>query len=531
MNLTSTSNPTLNFGDYKDTKMVGKGGFSVVFSGTHLDTNFSVAIKSISKENLLDKTFFMNFKREIRIIKSIDHPFIVHFYRIMEDDKYIYIVMENCPNGTLLQHMNKKGRLSEAEAQLIFSQLLSALRYLHIERQIVHRDIKMENVLLTSQGTIRLIDFGLSGELFIRDESESSSFSSNNTNEERPAIRRKRSNSVLLQTQCGSFPYAAPEIFRKKHYNATVDMWSAGVILYVMVTGHLPFSNKNSNRLIQMIMHEDPVYPSYLSSELVDLLSNLLNKDRRSRFTVQQASEHPWITRSLNSFFATEYFISQKQFRIFPQTAQDIDREVLGRIVQLDIPIDGFDSEIIDLVSKFNDSSIRYFNITTSGNVNAQLSSSTGLIGFNENKMQAENEHDRFGPNTVIKLNPNIRESQALQYYRMMKNEKISELLASQIKSTNNPQLSSFSSDKLPSLKTGSSSPLKNPNGVTILTDLDTQNSGAPSAPISPIQTPNMRTSVMRRPVGQLELILLRKKQSSATTRSSMPIAWNNNKQ
>lgn len=114
--------------------------------------------------------------------------------------------------------------------------------------------------------------------------------------------RKSRSNSVLLHTNSVGFPYTAPEIFRMHPYNASADTCSAGVILYAMDMGHLPFSDKNSSRLIQMILHDDPIYPSYLSSELVDLLKNLLSKDMKSRFTVEQASEHPWIAHSVYSF-------------------------------------------------------------------------------------------------------------------------------------------------------------------------------------------------------------------------------------
>lgn len=504
----------LNLGDYTDTKMIGQGGFSVVFSGTHLDTNLPVAIKSVKKKNLLDKIVFMNFQREIRIIKSLDHPFIIHFYRIMEDDNYFYVVMENCQNGTLLNYINKKGRLSETEAQSIFCQILSALRYLHINREIVHRDLKMENILLTNQETIRLVDFGLSGELFARNESDHKNMTKSNSIEQNQTnMRRQRSNSVLLHTQCGSFPYAAPEIFRKLPYNASVDMWSAGVILYALVTGHLPFNDKNSGKLIQMILHEEPNYPSYLSTELVDLLKNLLNKDAKNRFTVKQASEHPWINHSTNGFLASESFLSQKQFHIFPQTIQDIDNEVVNRIDELDVPVDDFDTEVVNLMVKFQDHSIRYINIITNDNLQISSSADTIEIDANKNSNHIDLDRDRFGPNVEIKLNSNIRESQAFQYYRMIKNEKVSNTLFYQIKGSSNDQLASNSCGKLPSLKPISSSPQKSTN----------PESG--NINLIPIPALNPRLSTMRRPVAQMDLIMMRKKQTgSRAARASMPI-------
>ncbi|OHS94918.1 CAMK family protein kinase [Tritrichomonas foetus] len=301
-----------HFADYDNIKTIGKGTFGKVYYGRHKPTGIDVAIKSVNKTLLQDKIVSRNFHRELSILKKIDHPFIIHFYKVLEDESFVYLVTEYAKGcESFLQHLNTNGPLSEEKGKVIFCQLLSILKYLHLDKKVVHRDLKMENLLYSKSGILKLIDFGLSANL---DESD----------------------DHLLGTQCGSFPYAAPEIFLKKQYDASVDMWSAGVILYTMISGTLPFIDHNSKKLIHMIVNDEPDYNKRcFSSELKDLLKNLLNKNRKERFTVQQACEHPWVTNAKTSIYVTDYFLSQPQFQVFPKTISNIDQVSFQKVKEI----------------------------------------------------------------------------------------------------------------------------------------------------------------------------------------------------
>ena len=311
------------FRDFTNFEPVGKGAFSSVHCAVHKITGIKVAIKSVKKMHLEDPIVKKNFDRELKILKSIDFPFIVHYYRTLEDDQYFYILMEFAKYGSLLNFLNTKGILSEDGAKIIFSQFLAVLFYLHNQTSILHRDIKMENILLTVGSSIRVIDFGLSSEFI--DEND------------------------LHETRCGSFPYAAPEIFRKKPYGTTVDMWSAGVVLFTMTTGKLPFNDTNSKKLIHLICHEEPQYPNFISDELKDLLQNLLNKNRHERYTVSQAIEHPWI---LNSKYheMIEYSLNQSQYRVKINEQDDLDLEIMARLQYLGYSLKSLKADLINQV-------------------------------------------------------------------------------------------------------------------------------------------------------------------------------------
>ena len=269
----------MKLNDFEEAKKIGNGTFSIVYSARHIKTGINVAIKSINKALLSDPTVDRNFCQELSTMKKVDHPNIIHFYCSFDDDRFKYIVMELANGGSLLNYLNTKGKMSEDNARVIFQQILSVLKYLHREHHVIHRDIKMENILFSKGGTIRVIDFGLSGQILCNENNE----------------------KLLKNTQCGSFPYAAPEIFTKQPYDEAVDMWSAGVILYSIVAGEMPFMDNNSTKLIQRILNDEPIYsPKIFSPELSDLLRHLLDKNCKRRYTVEKAMNHPWTNHNLN---------------------------------------------------------------------------------------------------------------------------------------------------------------------------------------------------------------------------------------
>ena len=286
----------------KNFKPIGSGSFSEVFIGDHILTNEKIAIKVISKNTTINSKKSFNLKREIHLMKKIDHPFIIHYYKILTNEKYLYLLMEYVSNGNLLNFINQNGPLKENEAKKIFCQLLSTLRYLHEEMFIIHRDLKMENLLLTSNFDLRLIDFGLSTEIIQSDG--------------------------LFSTFCGSLPYLSPEVILKESYSSSIDLWSAGIILYTIVVGRLPFFHNNLNILIQLILDTNPEFPSNLSLELIDLLKNLLNKDKNKRISAAEASLHPWIKSSNYFNFTSDLFLLDNRFKLIPKDINFIDNNI-----------------------------------------------------------------------------------------------------------------------------------------------------------------------------------------------------------
>ena len=245
--------------------------------------------------------------------------------------------MEFSNNGNLLEYINKIGKIKEDTAKKIFCQLLSALRYLHEEMLILHRDIKMENILLTTENNIRLIDFGLSAEISMTEN--------------------------LFSTFCGSMPYIAPEITKKEDYSTAVDIWSAGVILYCMVTGSLPFYSQNTHVLIKQIQESEPFFPSYLSPDLVDLLKGLLSKDKNSRLTAASASVHPWISSTNYSYYTSDSFLLDSRFKVLPKDLSTIDDSVIKTISHyIDSPVSVLDK----FITEENESTFLYRLIRTS---------------------------------------------------------------------------------------------------------------------------------------------------------------------
>jgi serine/threonine protein kinase len=187
----------------------------------------------------------------------------------MDDNDNFFLVMEHVPCGSLASHIHKHTRLSENEARSMFFQLMVALRYLHREMHIAHRDLKAENILMDQHMNIRLIDFGLS----------------NSFTDDDP----------FFSTRCGSPAYVSPEIIRGEPHTAACDIWSAGVLLYVMVVGDLPFTGSNVKILMDQILKTPVSIPSYLSPELQDLLQMLLIKQPSGRIQMAQILGHPWL--------------------------------------------------------------------------------------------------------------------------------------------------------------------------------------------------------------------------------------------
>lgn len=261
-------NKLIRVGYYELEKTIGKGNFAVVKMATHVVTKSKVAIKIIDKTKLNEENLAKIF-REVYIMKRLRHPHIIRLYQVMETEKMIYLVTEYAAGGEIFDHLVRNGRMSEPEARRVFRQIVQAVRYLH-QQKVVHRDLKAENLLLDADNNIKLADFGFS-------------------NEYTPG--------VPLSTWCGSPPYAAPEIFKGTHYDGPrADVWSLGVVLYVLVCGALPFDGPTMQSLRSVVISGKFRIPFFMSAECERLIRHMLVVEPERRLSITQIFTHPWMS-------------------------------------------------------------------------------------------------------------------------------------------------------------------------------------------------------------------------------------------
>ncbi|XP_051972182.1 hormonally up-regulated neu tumor-associated kinase homolog A [Xyrauchen texanus] len=265
---------TKRVGNYLIGKKLGEGSFAKVHEGLHETTGEKVAVKVIDKRKAKKDSYIIkNLRREGQIQQMIRHPNITQLLDIVETKNSYYLVMELCTGGNLMNHIYEMKKLDESEAQKYVRQLVMAVDHLH-RAGVVHRDLKIENLLLDELDNIKLIDFGLSNCNEILGYSDS------------------------FSTQCGSPAYAAPELLSRKTYGPKVDVWSIGVNMYAMLTGTLPFTVEpfSLKALHQRMVDKDmnPLPPS-ISSAAVSLLKRLLEPDPDKRPNIHQVMEDSWL--------------------------------------------------------------------------------------------------------------------------------------------------------------------------------------------------------------------------------------------
>jgi calcium-dependent protein kinase len=267
-----------NFKADKD-KPVGSGTYGNVFKATTKDTTQARAIKVIPKVKVRNQD---RFKTEIEIMRNLDHPHIIKLFETFEDSRNIYLVMELCTGGELFDRIIEKGHFTESEARNIFSQIIKAIYYCH-QNKICHRDLKPENFLLLDSrpdAPIKVIDFGLSqvfGEVQQKDGSKS---------------------QVQMTTRAGTPYYISPEVLQGK-YDESCDVWSSGVILYILLCGYPPFYGNNDPQILEAVKKgafdfNGPEWKS-VSENAKDLIKKMLTKPE-IRVKAGDILLHPWMT-------------------------------------------------------------------------------------------------------------------------------------------------------------------------------------------------------------------------------------------
>ncbi|CAL4065146.1 unnamed protein product [Meganyctiphanes norvegica] len=259
--------PPVKVGFYDIEKTIGKGNFAVVKLARHRITKTEVAIKIIDKSQL-DASNLQKVHREVKVLKTLDHPHIVKLYQVMESKNMIYLVSEYARNGEMFDYIARYGRMSETMARRKFWQILSAVDYCH-SRHIVHRDLKAENLLLDGNMNMKIADWGFSN--YYTPDGH-------------------------LNTWCGSPPYAAPEVFEGKKYTGPeIDIWSLGVVLYVLVCGALPFDGATLPALRDRVLSGRFRIPYFMSSDCEHLVRKMLVLDPNRRYKIDHIKRHRWM--------------------------------------------------------------------------------------------------------------------------------------------------------------------------------------------------------------------------------------------
>ncbi|BFZ25443.1 hypothetical protein BsWGS_28482 [Bradybaena similaris] len=257
----------IRVGFYDVERTVGKGNFAVVKLARHRITKTEVAIKIIDKTQL-DEVNLKKVYREVQIMKLISHQHIIKLYQVMETKNMLYLVSEYAPKGEIFDYIAQHGRMAESDARGKFWQIISAVEYCH-NRHIVHRDLKAENLLLDAHMNIKIADFGFSN-----------FFEPNK----------------LLATWCGSPPYAAPEVYEgRKYLGPQIDIWSLGVVLYVLVCGALPFDGANLQVLRDRVLSGRFRIPYFMSSDCEHLIRRMLVLDPAKRYSIVHIRAHRWM--------------------------------------------------------------------------------------------------------------------------------------------------------------------------------------------------------------------------------------------
>ncbi|CAI0397524.1 unnamed protein product [Linum tenue] len=259
-------------GRYELGKTLGEGAFSKVKLARNTETGETVAIKILDKGRLLKYKMIAQIKREISTMKQIRHPNVIRMHEVMVSKERIYIVMEFVAGGELFDKV-ARGRLKEAAARRYFQQLINAVDYCHT-RGVYHRDLKLENLLLDGSRVLKVADFGLS------------------------ALPQQLRGDGLLHTMCGTPTYIAPEVISRKGYDgAKADVWSCGVILFVLMAGYMPFHDSNILAMYRKICKADYSCPPCFSTSGKELIKRILDPDPATRISIAEIIENEWFKK------------------------------------------------------------------------------------------------------------------------------------------------------------------------------------------------------------------------------------------
>ncbi|KAK3346093.1 hypothetical protein B0T25DRAFT_551015 [Lasiosphaeria hispida] len=289
-------------GNYTLGRLIGKGSFGKVYLATHKLTNGSkVVLKSAKKDD-------SNLAREIHHHRQFVHPHIARLYEVIVTETLVWLVLEYCPGDELYNYLLQHGKLTVEKVQRTFTQLVGAVCYVH-QQSCVHRDLKLENILLDKYENVKLCDFGFT--------------------------REYEGKANYLQTFCGTICYSAPEMLKgEKYAGEKVDVWSLGVILYALLCGELPFDDDDDAITRRKILSQEPVYPDHIPADALALLKALLSKRPLLRPSLPDILAHP---------FLAEYALQQQAILKIQHPvpfSTPLEKETLERMRSAGVEID-----------------------------------------------------------------------------------------------------------------------------------------------------------------------------------------------
>ena len=254
---------------------IGEGNFGKVKLCIFKKTGEKFAVKIMNKNQIKLKMKNKIFQ-ENKIITKFNHLNVISVFEIIEDFSNYYIIMEYCENGEFFDYILSHQKLSEEECSFFFYQIINGVEHIH-SKGFAHRDLKLENILLTHKYILKIIDFGLSHEF--------------------------KEDGELLNTKCGSPSYASPEIVLGKPYDGfKSDIWSCGIILFSIATGYMPFAGENITILFRDILKCKPVIPGYLSNDIKSLILSILTRDPNERINIENIKKHEFYLKGKQLF-------------------------------------------------------------------------------------------------------------------------------------------------------------------------------------------------------------------------------------
>ncbi|KAK6326988.1 hypothetical protein J4Q44_G00026330 [Coregonus suidteri] len=317
-------------GLYDLDKTLGRGHFAVVKLARHVFTGEKVAVKVIDKTKL-DTVATGHLFQEVRCMKLVQHPNIVRLYEVIDTQTKLYLILELGDGGDMFDYIMKHEEgLSEELAKKYFAQIVHAISYCH-RLHVVHRDLKPENVVFfEKQGLVKLTDFGFS-------------------NKFQPGKK--------LTTSCGSLAYSAPEILLGDEYDApAVDIWSLGVILFMLVCGQPPFQEANDSETLTMIMDCKYTVPTHVSNACKDLVGRMLQRDPKGRASLEEIESHAWL-QGVDPSPATKFNTPLVSHKSLSEEEHNgiIQRMVLGDIADRETIVEALET------NKYNHITATYF--------------------------------------------------------------------------------------------------------------------------------------------------------------------------
>ncbi|KAL4654090.1 hypothetical protein ACB092_01G353200 [Castanea dentata] len=258
-------------GKYEVGETIGEGTFAKVKKATNTETGERVAVKILAKSTILEHNMVDQIKREISIMNTVRHPNIVRLYEVLASQTKVYIVLEYVTGGELFDKIFHQPKLPENECRRYFQQLIDAVAHCH-NKGVYHRDLKPENLLLDASCNLKVSDFGLSA--------------------------LPQQGVGLLYTTCGTPNYVAPEVLSNQGYDgAAADVWSCGVILYVLMAGDLPFRETDLPTLYKKIKAAEFSCPYWFPLEVKSLIHKILNPNPKKRIQIEGIKKDPWFQK------------------------------------------------------------------------------------------------------------------------------------------------------------------------------------------------------------------------------------------